>query len=128
MRLTAARPIPDAPPVTTATLSFSRWVKSIQFSPIAKKTFLVSVNDRGASGPSSRPSPDCLNPPKGVLYRTEECELTERLPDSTARDTRIARDRLSVHIDPDKPYGVSLAKAIPSASSSNGSTVTTGPK
>ena len=38
-----------------------------QASPIAKKTFLVSVNDSGASGPSSRPSPDCLNPPNGVL-------------------------------------------------------------
>jgi hypothetical protein len=30
------------------------------------KTFLVSVKACGASGPSSRPSPDCLNPPNGV--------------------------------------------------------------
>lgn len=54
-------------------------------------TFLVSVNDSTASGPSSLPSPDCLNPPKGVQYRTEECELTDRLPLSQARTTRSAR-------------------------------------
>ena len=54
--------------------------------------------------------------------------MTDRLPDSTARETRSARDRLSVQIDPDSPYGVSLANAIASASSSNASTVTTGPK
>ena len=53
-----------------------------------------------ASGPSSRPSPDCLNPPNGVEYRTEECELTERLPDSTPRATRSARPRSLVQIDP----------------------------
>src|SRR6201997_1728500 len=91
-------------------------------------TFLVSVKCKGASGPSSRPSPDCLKPPNGVLYRTDECELTDRLPDSTARATRTARERLSVQIDPDNPYAVSLASAIASASSSKGSTVTTGPK
>jgi hypothetical protein len=32
-----------------------------------------------------------------------------------------------VQIEPDSPYGVSLAIATPSASSSNGVTVTTGP-
>ena len=66
-------------------------------------TFLVSVKCSGASGPSSRPRPDCLNPPKGVLYRTDECEFTDRLPDSTALDTRSARDRSSVQIEPDSP-------------------------
>jgi hypothetical protein len=45
------------------------------------KTFLVSVKASSASGPSSRPRPDCLKPPNGVEYRTEEWELTERLPD-----------------------------------------------
>ena len=49
------------------------------------KTFLISVNASSASGPSSRPRPDCLKPPNGVQYRTEECELTDRLPASTAR-------------------------------------------
>ena len=33
---------------------------------VDRNTFLVSVNAASASGPSSRPSPDCLNPPNGV--------------------------------------------------------------
>ena len=32
----------------------------------AMKTFLTSVNASSASGPSSRPMPDCLKPPNGV--------------------------------------------------------------
>src|SRR6202012_5830476 len=64
----------------------------------------------------------------GVLERTEECEFTDRFPASTARDTRTARDRSSVQIDPDRPYPVSLASATASCSSSKASTVTTGPK
>src|SRR5580700_2036438 len=91
------------------------------------KTFLVSVNASGASGPSSRPRPDCLKPPNGVQYRTEECEFTDRLPVSTARATRIARPTSDVQIDPESPYGVSFAIATASASSANGVTVTTGP-
>src|SRR3954471_14790531 len=92
------------------------------------KTFLVSVNANGASGPSSRPSPDDLNPPKGVQYRTEECEFTDRLPASIARLTRIARPTSRVQIEPDRPKSLSLAIRIASASSSNGTTATTGPK
>ena len=61
-----------------------------------KKTFFSSVKAFGASGPSSRPSPDCLNPPKGVQYLTLACEFTLRLPDSTARETRSARPRSRV--------------------------------
>src|SRR5215813_5647343 len=91
-------------------------------------TFFVSVNASSASGPSSLPSPDCLNPPNGVQYRTDACELTDRFPVSTARATRIARPTWPVQIEPDSPYGVSLASLIASASSSNGVTVTTGPK
>src|SRR5215467_10533184 len=90
-------------------------------------TFLTSVKASRASGPSSRPSPDCLNPPNGVQYRTDECELTDRLPVSTARATLIARPTLPVQIEPDSPYGVSFAIAIASASSLNLVTVTTGP-
>ena len=30
------------------------------------KTFLTSLNASSASGPSSRPMPDCFTPPKGV--------------------------------------------------------------
>ena len=92
------------------------------------KTFLVSVNANGASGPSSRPRPEDLKPPNGVQYRTEECELTDRLPDSMPRLTRIARPTSRVQIEPDRPNSLSLAMRIASASSSNGTTATTGPK
>src|ERR1700735_3370344 len=92
------------------------------------KAFLVSVKESSASGPSSRPRPDCLNPPNGVQYRTDECEFTDRLPLSTALATRIARPTFWVQMDPDRPYGVSLAIVMASASSVNGVTVTTGPK
>jgi hypothetical protein len=44
-----------------------------------------------------------LNPPNGVQYRTEECELTDRLPVSTARATRMARPTSEVQIEPDSP-------------------------
>src|SRR5215471_7114042 len=92
------------------------------------KTFLTSVKASTASGPSSRPRPDCLKPPNGVQYRTEEWEFTDRLPVSTPRATRIARPTFSVQIDPDRPYGESLAIAMASASSPKEDTVTTGPK
>src|SRR6201994_3770044 len=91
------------------------------------KTFFSSVKASGASGPSSRPSPDCLNPPNGVEYRTEEGEFTDRLPAWTARDTRMARPVSRVQIEPESPYGVALASRIASASSSNGTTQATGP-
>ncbi len=68
-----------------------------------KKTFLVSVKASAASGPSSRPSPDCFMPPNGVVYRTEECEFTEMVPLSTPRETRMARPRSLVQIDPERP-------------------------
>src|SRR5215467_6891342 len=89
------------------------------------KTFLVSVKANGASGPSSRPSPELLKPPNGVQYRTDECEFTERLPDSIPRLTRSARPTSRVQIEPESPKSLSLASAIASASSSNGTTATT---
>src|SRR5258706_11361719 len=134
-RRALARPMPLPAPVMTATRSCRRCMAgslrcslSAGIQSVAMKTFLVSVNASGASGPSSRPRPDCLNPPNGVQYRTDECEFTDRLPLSTARATRIARPTSLVQIDPDRPYGVSLAIDTASASSSNGVTVTTGPK
>src|SRR3712207_4492259 len=90
-------------------------------------TFFSSVKDSSASGPSSRPSPERLKPPNGVEYRTDEFEFTERVPLSTARATRSARPTSRVHIEPDRPYSVSWASRPASASSSNGSTATTGP-
>jgi hypothetical protein len=44
------------------------------------------------------------------------------------RATRRARPRSRVQIDPDSPYSPSLAMRRASASSSNGTTATTGPK
>ena len=72
------------------------------------KTFLVSVKASSASGPSSQPRPDCLNPPNGVEYRTEEWELTERLPDSTPRATRSARPRSRVGVERTGPGELNL--------------------
>src|SRR3954451_2650625 len=92
------------------------------------KTFLTSVNDSSASGPSSRPSPDCFMPPNGVQYRTEECELTLSAPASTPRASRSARPTSRVQRLPDRPYSVSLASRTASCSVSNGSTDSTGPK
>ena len=54
--------------------------------------------------------------------------MTERFPASTARDTRSARPTSRVQIDPESPYSVSLAIRTASASSSNGTTASTGPK
>src|SRR4029077_6224249 len=95
-------------------------------SSVAMNTFLMSVNESSASGPSSRPRPDCLNPPKGVQYRTDELELTDSVPVSTSRATRRARPRSRVQSDPDRPYSVSLAMRTASPSSSKGTTTTTG--
>src|SRR6267142_761155 len=72
--------------------------------------------------------PDCLKPPNGVVTRTELLELIEMVPVSSARATRIARPAFEVQIDPDRPYTVSLAIRIASASSANGITAATGPK
>ena len=72
--------------------------------------------------------PLCLNPPNGVEYRTDELEFTLSVPLCTARTMRSARAPSRVQIDPDRPYGVALASRAASASSSNGRTVTTGPK
>ena len=64
-RRALANPMPEQPPVTTATRPATRPLISAallfsccQFA--AKKTFFSSVKACGASGPSSRPRPDCL--------------------------------------------------------------------
>src|SRR3954454_895223 len=123
-RRAVACPIPLPAPVITATRSCKRST----YSPVARNTFLTSVKPSNASGPSSRPRPDCFMPPNGVQYRTDEWLLTLSAPVSTARDTRSARPRSRVHSEPDRPYSVSLASRIASASSRNGSTESTGPK
>jgi hypothetical protein len=44
-----------------------------------------------------------LKPPNGVDTRTEEFELTDRTPLSTARATRSARAASRVQIEPESP-------------------------
>src|SRR5229473_2381487 len=78
--------------------------------------------------PSSRPKPDCLKPPNGVATRTDVFELSESTPVSIKRATLIARAASRVQTEPDRPYGVSLAMRIASASSSKGMIAATGPK
>ena len=68
-----------------------------------------------------------MKPPKGVATRTDEFVLIDNVPASSARATRSARPPSPLQIDPDRPYGVSLAMAMASASSSKGTTATTGP-
>src|SRR6266545_1245656 len=123
-RRAVASPMPPPPPVMTDTRPSSRAIHA----SVSMKTFLTSVKAATESGPSSRPRPDCLTPPNGVQYRTEELELTLRLPVSMPRLTRMARPMSRVQIEPDRPYSVSLASATAASSSSNGSTETTGPK
>ena len=70
-RRTVARPMPEQPPVMTATLPCDASchvlvLLLVTSSQWAMKTFFSSVNACGASGPSSRPRPDCLKPPNGV--------------------------------------------------------------
>ena len=65
-RRTVARPMPEQPPVTTATLPSSLPAMVLSYASVLMKTFLTSVNASSASGPSSRPRPDCLKPPNGV--------------------------------------------------------------
>src|SRR2546430_2464986 len=77
--------------------------------------------------PSSRPKPLCLKPPNGVDGLTDELELIESTPVSSARATRSARAPFSVQIEPESPYGVSLAMRTASSSSANGITAATGP-
>jgi len=67
------------------------------------KTFFSSVYASSAFGPSSRPMPDCLKPPNGVVTRTELFELIEIVPVSTARATRRARAPFCVQIEPERP-------------------------
>ena len=77
--------------------------------------------------PSSRPKPDCFKPPNGVWTRTELLEFTDSTPVSSERATRSARAPSRVQIEPESPYGVSFARRIASASSSNGMSTATGP-
>jgi hypothetical protein len=55
-------------------------------------------------------------------------EFTEITPVRIPFETRIARPRSRVHTEPERPYSISFANRIASASVSNGIMHTTGPK
>ena len=84
------------------------------------KTLFSSVLCSSACIPSSLPTPDCLYPPNGVCGNTLEFEFTPSTPVRIARATRSWRAPSRVQSDPERPYGVSLAMRIASASSRNG--------
>ena len=65
-RRAVASPMPLPAPVTTATRSMQPSLHDLTSVSVLMKTFLVSVKACSASGPSSRPRPDCLKPPNGV--------------------------------------------------------------
>jgi hypothetical protein len=57
--------------------------------------------------------PDCLNPPKGVVTRTELLELMEMVPVSSARATRVCAKRPNntrPKLTPDSKAVLSLAR------------------
>ena len=56
-----------------------------------------------------------MKPPNGVATRTDVFVLIDSTPVSTARDTRTARPRSRVQIEPDRPYSGSLASLTASA-------------
>src|SRR5262249_36834816 len=58
----AARPGDDGDPIRQPTLHD----RLLTVYSELKNTFFTSANDASASGPSSRPSPDCFIPPNGV--------------------------------------------------------------
>ena len=75
-----------------------------------------SVYAARPSGPSSRPMPDFLKPPKGERMSTIMPELTATQPVRTRAATRAPRSMSGVQTEPHRPYGESLAIAIASSS------------
>jgi len=89
------------------------------------RTFVYASS---ASGPYSRPKPDCLTPPNGTAGSSIAQSLTQTMPASSLPATRCARVRSLVCSPAASPYAVELASATASSSSANDCTVRTGPK
>lgn len=66
--------------------------------------------------PCSRPTPDCLKPPKGAAGSLVPLIFT--MPVRIRRATRWALSVSRDHTPPDRPYRVSLAMCTASSSSS----------
>ena len=126
-RCTVARPIPEQPPVMTATLPSSR--------PAMSAPSLVADEDVLLLGERVGRVRAELAPEARLLEATERRPVAHRRVRvdaevaglDTARATRSALPTSRVKIEPDRPYSVSLASRTASSSSSNGITATTGP-
>ena len=66
-------------------------------------TFLVSVKNRMASSPPSRPTPLCRMPPNGTRRSRNSQVLTHTVPQAIWSATRWARVTLRVHNDAARP-------------------------
>ena len=63
---------------------------------VARATYLVSRNSLMPTEPPSRPSPECLTPPKGAAGLDTRPLLSPTMPHSSRSQTRRARRRSSV--------------------------------
>nr|WP_189077953.1 hypothetical protein [Mangrovihabitans endophyticus] len=80
-----------------------------------------------ADQPAGAAEPGGLVPPLGIAGYDRLYPLIHTVPAWSARASRQARSTSLVHTPMARPYGVALARRTASASSANGSTVTTGP-
>src|SRR5680860_62153 len=94
----------------------------------AMPTYLISRYSSMPSKPPSRPKPECLTPPKGAAGLDTMPWLMPTIPNSRASLTRSVRERSRVNTYATRPYSVSLARAIASASVVNVAIGATGPK
>ena len=70
--------------------------------------------------PPSRPSPDCLTPPKGAAGLDTRPVLRPTMPTSSSEENFMPLSRLSVNTYPTRPHSVSLARRRTSSSLSKG--------
>ena len=86
------------------------------------------MKNRRASKPPSRPTPEDLVPPKGVLKSLTNQALIQTIPASILFATRCALLISDVHKVALNQYSVEFAIIKTSSSVSKGVIVTTGPK
>src|SRR5690348_198006 len=89
---------------------------------------LVCVYSSSTPGPEERPWPESPKPPNGTATWIVLYELIQNVPAFTWRATWWARETSEVQTAPARPKLVLLARAMASASVSNASAPTTGPK
>ena len=92
------------------------------------QTFSGSEKNPRLHAPPSRPTPEFLTPPNGVLKSRCNQVLTQMIPVSILCAISCARFVSPDHTEPASPYSVEFAISIASSSYSNRWMVTTGPK